>query len=46
MFRDGLSVNKNLSHYDDAGKLVVLDITLQRCCNRLINVYAPNNHAE
>ena len=46
MVRDGLSYNKNLFYYDAVGRLVVLDITLHECCYRLINVYAPNNHAE
>jgi len=46
MFRDGLPFKKHMFHYDAVGRLIVLDIHLYGCSYRLINVYAPNNHAE
>ena len=44
--RDGLSFSKSLFYYDAMGRLVVLDIKLYDQAYRLINVYAPNKHAE
>ena len=38
--------SKDRCYYDAVGRLVVFDVTLHRCTYRLINVYAPNNHAE
>ena len=46
LFRDGLSFSKSLFYYDAIGRLVVLDIKLYDQAYRLINVYAPNKHAE
>ena len=46
LFRDGLSFSKSLFYYDAISRLVVLDIKLYDQAYRLINVYAPNKHAE
>ena len=46
MFREGLSFERQMLYYDAVGRLVILDVKLHECTYRLINVYAPNNHAE
>ena len=46
MFREGLPFTKQMFYYDAVGRLVVVDASVYGSCYRLINVYAPNNHAE
>ena len=46
IFREDLPFTKQRFYYDAVGRLVVVDASMYGSCYRLINVYAPNNHAE
>ena len=46
IFREDLPFTKQRFYYDAVGRLVLVDASMYGSCYRLINVYAPNNHAE
>ena len=46
LFSSRLSFSKGRFYYDQMGRLIVLDIYVNNVAFRLMNVYAPNEHAE